>query len=224
MTSGVFITGTDTGVGKTHFCALLVRALRARNIDAVGIKPFCCGDRSDAEALYSAADGVITLSEVNPVWLRVPAAPYVASLIENRALDVDMALQNIQSVASKHSFLVIEGVGGWRVPLTQHLCMSAFARDLGYPVLVVSPNRLGTLNHTQLTLDSIRSSSTPCLGIVINQTDPANEGPATVTNRAILEDLLEVPVLGEISHGEAILPAPVLERIIASLSSSVSAQ
>jgi dethiobiotin synthetase len=216
MGSGIFVTGTDTGVGKTHFCSLLVKSLRSQNIDAVGIKPFCCGDRMDAEQLYAASDESITLAEVNPVWLRVPAAPYAASLIENRALDVDMALQTIRTLAANRPFLVIEGVGGWRVPLTQELCISQFAKELGFPVVIVSANRLGTLNHTQLTVDSVLSSLTPCLGVVLNHPETAAESPATVTNRAILESLLPVPILGEIEHGALELPAPIRDQILAS--------
>ena len=213
MHTGIFITGTDTGVGKTHFCALLVRSLRARGIDAVGIKPFCCGDRSDAEHLLEASEGVLTLSEVNPVWLRVPAAPYAASLVENRLLDVETASETIRKLATRHRFLVIEGVGGWRVPLTQQTCMSEFARNLGFPVIVISANRLGTINHTQLTVDSIQGSNTSCLGVVLNQPEPGMESPAAITNRAVLEHLLAVPILGEVEYGALELHHTMLERI-----------
>jgi dethiobiotin synthetase len=214
MHSGLFITGTDTGVGKTRFCALLVRALRARGIDAVGIKPFCCGDRSDAEQLSEASEGVIPIADVNPVWLRVPAAPYAASLIENRLLDVATAVETIQRLSKQHTFLVVEGVGGWRVPLTQNLCMSEFARSLGFPVVAVSANRLGAINHTQLTVDSILASKMSLLGIVLNHPETDTESPATLTNRAVLEQLLTVPILGELEHGIAIMPQGIVEFIV----------
>jgi dethiobiotin synthetase len=213
MISGVFITGTDTAVGKTYFSALLVRALRSRGLDAVGIKPFCCGDRSDADLLHEASQKTISLDEVNPVWLRVPAAPYAASLVENRLLDTETAFEGVQSVAVKHDYIVVEGVGGWRVPLTQHLCMSGFAKALGLPVVVVSANRMGTINHTQLTVDAIIASKARCLGVVLNRPTPEAEDPATITNRAVLENLLSVSILGELDHGLAEMPDSTLERI-----------
>jgi dethiobiotin synthetase len=218
MAAGIFITGTDTGVGKTTFCALLLRALRSRGIDAVGIKPFCCGDRSDAEILHSASGEVISLSEVNPVWLRVPAAPYTACVIENRSLDVATALETIKALSQKHAFLVIEGVGGWRVPLTQQLCMSQFATSLGYPVLVVAANRLGVLNHTQLTLDSITAHGARCLGVVLGEPVKNEQNPATLTNKGILEDLLTIPILGELGHGSTELDPNLEQRLLSALS------
>lgn len=214
MASGVFITGTDTGVGKTHFSSLLVRALRSHGIDAIGVKPFCCGDRLDADKLHAASDGVLSLAEVNPVWLRVPASPYTASLVENRPLDVATAADTIKTLSGRHAFLVVEGVGGWRVPLTRELCMSQFASALKFPVVLVAANRLGAINHTQLTLDSIRTSGAESSGVVLNQPESSSEDAATITNRGVLEDLLSVPILGEIAYQCAELPAGLLERVL----------
>jgi dethiobiotin synthetase len=72
MATGIFVTATDTGAGKTHFCCLLVRKLREAGVDAVGLKPFCCGDRGDAERLYEACGGTVEIGLINPVWLQVP--------------------------------------------------------------------------------------------------------------------------------------------------------
>jgi len=220
MASGLFITGTDTGVGKTTFCTLFLRALRSQGVDAVGIKPFCCGDRSDAEQLQTASGGCVEISEVNPVWLRVPAAPYTACLIENRSLDVAIAVETIERLAAKHALILIEGIGGWRVPLTQQLCMSQFATALGFPVLVVAANKLGALNHTQLTVDSIASSKAVCLGVVLSEPEQTEGNPAHLTNRGVLEELLAVPVLGEIGHGATALAPGMAERILAMLSTA----
>jgi dethiobiotin synthetase len=209
----LLVTGTDTGVGKTHFCSLLVRALRGRGIDAVGMKPFCCGERDDAERLYEASGGVADLALVNPVWLRVPAAPYAACLVENRMLDLDAARRAYAALAAAHALVVVEGVGGWRVPLTADFCASDFAAELGIPVLLVSANKLGTLNHTQLTVDAIRGRGLPCLGVVLNQPAAPDACPAAVTNAAVLEQLLSVPLLGEIPFNAGELPRPVLDRL-----------
>lgn len=215
MARGIFVTATDTGAGKTHFCSLLLKKLRQAGVDAVGIKPFCCGDREDAERLQEACAGVVELGLVNPVWLRVPAAPYAAALVENRSLDVASALAAFETLSARHRFVVVEGVGGWRVPLTENLCLSGFAKQLGLPVLVVTANRLGAINHTQLTVDAIKASGPDCLGVVLNQPSLLEPCPAQITNPGILEHLLNVPLLGEIGHGEGALPENVFHNLLA---------
>ncbi len=216
----LFVTGTDTGVGKTRFCSLLVRALRSRGVNAVGMKPFCCGERDDADLLHAASEGAADLALINPVWLRVPAAPYAASLIENRLLDVDAARNAFAALSAAHDLVIVEGVGGWRVPLKADFCSSDFAAELGAPVLVVSANKLGTLNHTQLTVDAIRSRSLSCLGVVLNQLQEPEGCPASVTNKAILEQILPVPVLGELPLNASELPSPLADRMQSLLSST----
>lgn len=213
MNRGIFITATDTGAGKTYFTSLLVRGLRAAGVDAVGFKPFCCGDRDDADRLYEACDGAVELGLINPVWLRVPAAPYTAALVENRTLDVATALDAFHTLRSRHRFVVVEGVGGWRVPLTDQMCLSDFAAQLALPVLVVTANRLGALNHTQLTVDSIASRGSVCAGVILNEPDSAEPDPARLTNLGVLEQLLAVPVLGEVAHGTCVLPEAVLKSL-----------
>jgi dethiobiotin synthetase len=113
-----FLTGTDTGVGKTYVAALLIRALRRAGLDTVGLKPICCGDRADAETLHAAADGTISIDDVNPVWFRFPAAPYTASIVESRLPDLDQIRDRYQRIRAAHRSVIVEGVGGWLVPIT----------------------------------------------------------------------------------------------------------
>ena len=200
MAGGLFVTGTDTGAGKTRFCALLLRALRAGGVDAVGFKPFCCGSREDAVLLREAADGVLDLGEVNPVWLRAPAAPFTAAMVENRQLDVALVRDVYEGLRRRHAFVVVEGVGGWRVPLIEGYCLSDFAVELGLPVLVVAANRLGALNHTQLTVDSVGARGAHCAGVLLNEPDANPLDAARLTNPGILELLLTVPFFGEVPH------------------------
>jgi dethiobiotin synthetase len=213
MAKGVFITATDTGAGKTHFCCLLLRSLRAAGVDAVGFKPFCCGERDDAERLYEACDGTVELGLINPIWLRVPAAPYTAALVENRAVDVATALDAFTTLRSRHAFVVVEGAGGWRVPLTDQMCLSDFAAQLALPVVVVVNNRLGALNHTQLTVDAIAARGSVCAGVILNEPDCAEPDPARITNQGVLEQLLTAPVLGALAYGTEALPEAVLEGL-----------
>ena len=201
----LFLTGTDTGVGKTHVTSLLVRALRAKGIDAVGMKPICCGTREDPEEIHAACDGAISLNDVNPVWLRTPAAPYTAALVENRPIDLALIRATYARLAAAHPSIIVEGVGGWRVPIARDFFISDLAAEFALPVAVVVANRLGAINHALLTVDSIRACGLPCAGIIFNHTTSAADDVAAITNRGMLEDILGVPVLHEIAHRQAAL-------------------
>jgi dethiobiotin synthetase len=198
-----FVTGTDTGAGKTRFSRLLVEALRAEGIDAAGFKPVCCGDRDDAVQL-AAASGGLSPEEVNPVWLKAAVAPLVAGMLENRPVDPAALLMATRDFISRHGTVVVEGVGGWRVPLAESYDMADFATDLGLPVIVVVGNRLGALNHTILTVDAIRARGLAIAGLVVNHL--ADElDTAAITNKGIIEQLTGVPILAEIIHGQDFL-------------------
>ncbi len=200
-----FITGTDTGVGKTYVTCLLVRSLRRAGFDTVGMKPICCGGRSDAESLLEASGGGYTLDEINPVWLPMPAAPYATERLEKGAVNPGAIRSAFARLRGTHRSLLVEGVGGWRVPVAKGLFMSDLAREFGLPVLVVVRNRLGALNHTVLTVERIVADGLQCGGIILNHADAAEEDEATAVNRAILEELLEAPVLFEIKAGQKAL-------------------
>jgi dethiobiotin synthetase len=192
-----FITGTDTGVGKTYVSALLIRALRRAGFDTVGMKPICAGDRADAETLHAAADGELPMEDVNPVWFRVPAAPYTAAIIENRLPDLDQIRERFARIRATRRSLIVEGVGGWLVPILREYSVADMAAEMALPVVVVAANRLGAINHTLLTVQAIRQHGLICAGFILNHTSPETD-PATSTNRSILEDLLEVPLLHEV--------------------------
>jgi dethiobiotin synthetase len=191
----LFITGTDTGVGKTWFTCWLVRQWRARGHDAVGLKPIAAGGREDAELLQAASGRTLTLDIINPVHLREPAAPLVAAREENRAIDFAALNAAVLRVAAHHSHVAVEGVGGWRVPLGPRFEVRHWARDLGLPVVVVARAGLGTLNHTLLTCESIRAMGLPCAGVVLNPgAEPDDLTLARRTNAAVLQDFLGLPV------------------------------
>ena len=201
----LFLTGTDTNVGKTYVAALIVRALRKAGLDCVGMKPICCGERADAEALHAACDGAIPLNDVNPVWLRTPAAPYTAAMIENRAIDLALIRETFTRLRAEHASLIVEGVGGWLVPIARDYFISDLAAEFALPVAVVVANKLGALNHALLTIESIRERGLECAGVIMNHVTSAADDIAAITNRGVLEDILGVPVLHEIAHGQETL-------------------
>lgn len=196
-----FITGTDTDSGKTYVTCLLIEALRRAGKDAVGFKPFACGDRLDALALRQASEEALTLEEVNPIYLKVPASPYAAALLENRTVDVEAAKRAFFALAAKHSQVLVEGAGGWEVPLQGRETMADFAVALGLPVIVVVNNKLGCLNHAILTVRNIQARGLVCAGIILNHVRDERDS-ASISNRLVLEQFLAVPVLAEVMHGE----------------------
>lgn len=200
----LFLTGTDTNVGKTYIATRLVKALRNAGRPCIGFKPICCGPRDDAEALCAASGGAVSLNDVNPVWLRPPVAPYAASMIESRMIDLALIHETFARLRSGHESMIVEGVGGWRVPITRDYFVSDLAADFGLPVVVVAANRLGALNHTLLTVESIQARGLECAGIILNQTFQLANGAdiATSTNAVVLEEVLKVPVLFEVGYGQ----------------------
>ncbi len=201
----LFLTGTDTNIGKTYVASRLVRALRMAGTPAIGLKPICCGERTDAEHLHAASDGAIPLNDVNPVWLRTPAAPYTAAMIENRPIDLQLIRETFTRLRAAHPSIIVEGVGGWRVPIERDYFVSDLAAEMRLPVAIVIGDRLGALNHTLLTIDAIRTAGLECAGLILNQpTLPSgDDGIALATNRGILEDLTDVPILFDLAHGQS---------------------
>ena len=191
---GIFVTGTDTGVGKTYFTALLTRRLRAQGIPAIALKPVASGDRSDALALAEAMGGALPISKINPIHFSTPLAPYAAGMLENRPFPWDQLRSHWREISGSHPgpFLV-EGVGGWRVPMDSTHTVREWAQELGLPVVVVCRATLGTLNHSLLTIDSIRQAGLPLPGVVMNF-HAAPEDEATRTNPGILEEWSKLPV------------------------------
>jgi dethiobiotin synthetase len=196
-----FITGTDTGVGKTWFTSWLVRAWLARGHSAAALKPISTGDRDDALLLRAASGDILSLDEINPLHFREPAAPLLAARAENRSIDFPALNRHIAAMRARFPFLAVEGVGGWRVPLADGYEVREWARDLALPVVVVARGGLGTLNHTLLTVESISSAGLNCAGVVVNagpETNPAASPDFDLTRRKnvlLLGELLRLPVL-----------------------------
>ena len=196
-----FITGTDTGVGKTHVTALLARALRRAGLDTIAIKPVCSGNRGDAEILRAACDGELELDEVNPLWFQTPVAPYLAARHEGRCVSIPSLESWFRSVSAGRRSVLVEGAGGWLVPLAAGMLMADLAAALGLPVIVVAANRLGCINHALLSVESIRARGLECRGLILNSTVRETAG-SRLENRSLLEEFTDVPILFEIAHGQ----------------------
>lgn len=200
----LFVTGTDTGVGKTHTVTQLLRLLSLRGERCAGMKPICCGDRRDAELLLAAGADGLTIEEINPIWLKTPAAPLTAAQIESFEFKVEVVLNAFNALKGRVEKVFVEGVGGWLVPIAADYYVSDLAAALRLPVLLVAQNKLGCLNHTLLTLESIRLRGLTCLGVVL--TDPDGHSDiAMATNRDVLRQVCKVPVLAGLDEKEGFL-------------------
>ncbi len=202
---GVFVAGTDTGVGKTVVACALVRALRARGMDACGMKPVETGVGAagplDALALRAAAGDTEPLDFVCPQRFAMPAAPSVAAESERRTVDL-AAIDHAGAVlAMRHALVIVEGAGGLRVPLTRALDMAGLAQRFDLPVLLVARGALGTINHTRLSLDLLHARGNRIAGVVVSH----GRAPLSDADAANLDSLRSE--LGALRVGE-IPPLP----------------
>ncbi len=193
-----FITGTDTNAGKTYASCLMLEELRRQGIDAVGYKPISCGDRDDA-ALLAAASGGLPIDEVNPLHLKTAVAPLVAGMLENHPIDPQILIDGYHRLAAKHAQVLVEGAGGWEVPIATNFRVSDLAKALNLPVILVVANRLGALNHTLLSIEAIRTKGLHCAGIILNQLDDELD-TAMITNKGLIEELSGVPLIDHLIH------------------------
>lgn len=205
-----FIAGTDVGVGKTHVICALLRDLVRRGVSCMGCKPVSCGDRKEVRAMREAAGrNTLSLEVINPLYLRTAADPRVGAEFERRPVNVDELCAAIDSLTPEYEVLLVEGAGGWETPLSPGNTMSALARTLNLPVLLVVSNRQGAVSQAVMTVRAIQACGLECRGIILNQLSEEWD-TAAVTNRAMIEEYTGVPVLAELIFGEEELDSDAL--------------
>jgi dethiobiotin synthetase len=188
------VTGTDTGVGKTFVTSGLVRCARSKGLDSVGMKPICTGDNDDVRQLLDACSFCEPEHLINPVSYKTPVAPFVASIVEDRLVDLRVIYEAFEKLATRHSSVLVEGSGGIAVPILADYDFRDLAREIDLHVIVVAANRLGVLNHTRLTVEAIRSAGLQCSLIALNSV-PCEPDISRATNLSIMESLIDVPVV-----------------------------
>jgi len=202
--AGLFITGTDTGVGKTVVSCALARGLRAAGVDVGVMKPVETGVPSsgpeDARALIRAADVSDDVDLVCPIQYAMPAAPEAAAAAEGSEAEVSSSeriSRAFTTLSDRHAFMLVEGAGGILVPFDEQTTMATVARQLGLPVLIVARASLGTINHTLLTLEACNKRGLDVLGVVLSHaTGTLSE--ADTQNLEILKRRLGDRLLGEV--------------------------
>jgi dethiobiotin synthetase len=199
-----FVTGTDTEVGKTLISSALLHVLSHRGLRTAGMKPVAAGavlrdgvlHNEDVDSLAAAANLTLPQDLTTPYLLREPAAPHIAAGLENVAIDMQHILNCYEKVRVDADAVVVEGVGGFRVPLSDRYDTADLAQELGLPVVLVIGLRLGCINHALLTADAIAARGLTLAGWVANGVIP--EMPYGEANISALSDRLNAPPLGAV--------------------------
>jgi dethiobiotin synthetase len=213
MTKGYFVTGTDTGVGKTLIACSLLRAFAARGFKAVGMKPVASGAvpggnglvHDDVERLIAAGNVAAPREHVNPYCFTPPIAPHIAAAEAGMKIDLDHIGRCFNALTERADVVIVEGVGGFRVPLGSGADTAQLAARLALPVVLVVGVRLGCLNHALLTAEAIAGRGLMLAGWVANHIDP--QMAAADENVRALETLIAAPLLARIAFAATPDPA-----------------
>ncbi|HBK46423.1 MAG TPA: dethiobiotin synthase [Xanthomonadaceae bacterium] len=217
--SAFYVTGTDTGIGKTVSSTALLHALRARGRRAVGMKPVASGcelvdgqwRNEDALALQAASDPPPDYATLNPYALPQPLAPEIAAAEAGLTLRLDTLVQAFARLRARADTVVVEGVGGWAAPLDAALDQADLVRALRLPVVMVVGLRLGCVNHARLTAAAIGADGLQCIGWIANHVDPRMARQEE--NLAVLRRRLPMPCWGRIPWQPQPDPTAAAERL-----------
>jgi dethiobiotin synthetase len=204
MARGWFVTGTDTGVGKTWVSQALIRAFAHTGQRVVGMKPVASGcsrtpqglRSADAEALIAAGNVAVDYRDVNPYAFEVATAPHLAANSVGTQIQIEVIRDHYQRLATGADTLIVEGIGGWQVPISTTATMADVVQALSLPVILVVGLRLGAINHALLTQDAISARGCRLVGWVAN----ALQTESPVGYLETLQDRLPVPLLGLVPH------------------------
>ena len=209
-TNTLFVTGTDTSVGKTYVCARLLEFLKTNGLQAGYQKWVATGVDSglpeDLELCLDAA-GISPTPELiekqAPYCFRYPASPHLAAAMEDRKVEPQVIIENYNTLAAMYDWLIVEGVGGIMVPLRRDLLLADLLAQLQPRTLVVARSGLGTLNHTLLTLEALRNRQIPVLGVVFSDTEEQEDERLVQDNMQTVKDIGQVRVLGRLQRRQS---------------------
>ena len=206
MTNAFFVAGTDTEVGKTVASRAILHAAASANIKMAGYKPVASGSAPTSEgmrnsdALYIQDASVVELSydEVNPYAFEAAVSPHLAAEQENRVIDFDVLSKGLAHLKSKSDVVLVEGAGGWRVPVSRTDFLSSWVKQEKLPVILVVGVKLGCLSHAILTAEAIKHDGLEMVGWVANRINPGTENYAEIIR--MLEENMPGKKLGEIPY------------------------
>ncbi|MGM0874695.1 MAG: dethiobiotin synthase [Bacillota bacterium] len=197
---GFFVTGTDTGVGKTIISCGLAAVFKEKKMDVGVYKPFLSGisrehPESDTSLLKQMSQTPLSYEDITPFEFEKPLAPYVAGKQEGKVVGIEDVLRHWKIISGKHEYFIVEGAGGISVPLGENFLVGDLIKAIKLPIVIVARPNLGTINHTLLTVQYATSIGLRIAGIVINGISD-NPDLAEKTNPKIIEELCNVPILG----------------------------
>ncbi|OGW77560.1 MAG: dethiobiotin synthase [Omnitrophica bacterium RIFCSPHIGHO2_02_FULL_49_9] len=203
MAKGIFVTATDTGIGKTVISAGLAMAIRSRGIRVGVMKPVatgCFGERerlisADAVYLFEAAENEYA-PLTSPIRFRNPVAPSIASVYEQKEVDLDAIRGAFGELQKHYDFIIVEGIGGLLVPIKKNYLVANLIREFALPLVIVSNISLGAINHTLLTVDAALIRGFKIKGIIFNRAPLVNYSLAEMTNPRVIHELTGIPILG----------------------------
>jgi len=219
-THGFFVTGTDTGVGKTLVACSLLRAFASRGLRAVGMKPVASGAvprgdglvHDDVEKLITAGNVAAPREQVNPYCFEPPIAPHIAASGAGMRIDLDRIRQCFGALAARADVVIVEGIGGFRVPLGLGIDTAQLAARLALPLVLVVGLRLGCLNHALLTAEAVVNRGLKLAGWVANHIDPRMA--AAEENVHALESLIAAPLIARIAFAATPDPTAVAALLV----------
>jgi dethiobiotin synthetase len=179
-----FVTGTDTGAGKTVLTALLVKFLRERGVNAAALKPVCSGGRDDAREIYAAINGVLPLNEINPWHFRAAVAPLLAARLENKKIKSSQVIAHTRVMQKSFEILLVEGAGGLLSPLGENFDSRELILALRATPIVVAQNKIGAVNQILLTLEALPKNLRAKTRVVLMS--PQKSDAATKSNAKLL--------------------------------------
>ena len=197
-----FITGTDTGVGKTAVTAALASSIKKIGVDVGVMKPVATGTpqksgfkSSDVSILCQSCKVNDTEDLVNPIFMPLPASPYDVSKILDIKFDREIIFEKFEKLKTKHQMLLVEGIGGIMTPLSRDYFVADLIKDMGLHTIIVTRSTLGTLNHTMMTVKTCHDYEIPIRGIIVNNYDEKG-GTAEKNSPSTIYEITNVPILG----------------------------
>jgi dethiobiotin synthetase len=206
MAKGIFITGTDTGIGKTEIALALIEKYKQQGLQVAAMKPVASGSQwvngklqnDDAQRLQNACSASVDYEQVNPYAFEEPIAPHIAANNAGVRIDLERIADDYNTLASKVDIVVVEGVGGWMVPLNETMRVADLARRLALPSVLVVGMRLGCLNHALLTDEAMHHCDVECAGWVANTIEA--DFAYLQDNVETLKRAIASPLLGVIDY------------------------
>ena len=198
MAQTIFITGTDTGVGKTVLAALLAQFLRAQKVNAVALKPICSGGRDDARKIFSAMNGELLLDEINPWHFRAPIAPLLAARKENQKVKLPEVVAHVRQMQKRFDVLIVEGAGGLLSPLGENFDSRDLILKLRAAPIIVAQNKLGVINQILLTIEALPKHFRRKTKIVLMS--PQKPDAAAISNPKLLSEFFDGKRIFQLPH------------------------